>query len=385
MSSSKPLDGITVVEIGHSVAAPFAGQILAELGADVIKVENPKGGDYARAWGPPFWNDSASLFHALNRGKSSVTVDFHDTEQADRLKRLILDRADAVIQNLRAGVMDGYGLGAEQLRAEKPSLIYCDLGAYGEAGPMAHKPGYDPLMQAFAGLMSVTGEGNGRPPIRVGVSIIDMGAGMWATIGILAALLERAKTGRGGAVATSLYETALAWMTVPLAGYAANQEIRRPHGSSAAEIVPYQCFKTASGWLMVAAGNENLYRRLCGALGRPELGDDERFRTNSDRVRNRDVLIPLIEDIVRTRKIEDVMAALDAAGIPNAPLQDVAQVSAHAQTQAVGILQKGPDGALPTVGLPLTFDGIRASYEQGAPALGEHNDTVLGPAKAPTR
>lgn len=382
MSSSKPLDGITVVEIGHSVAAPFAGQILAELGAAVIKVENPRGGDYARSWGPPFWNDSASLFHALNRGKSGITVDFRDAAETDRLKRLILDRADAVIQNLRAGIMEGYGLGAAQLTAEKQSLIYCDLGAYGEAGPLADKPGYDPLMQAFAGLMSVTGEGNGRPPIRVGVSIIDMGAGMWATIGILAALLERARTGRGGAVATSLYETALAWMTVPLAGYAANKEIRRPHGSGAAEIVPYQCFLTSNGWLMIAAGNDNLYRRLCVAIGRRDLADDERFRTNGDRVLNRGVLIPLIEEIVRAMKIEDLMAALDAAGIPNAPLQDLAQVSAHAQTQAVGILQKGPDGALPTVGLPLTFDGIRSSYEQGAPALGEHNDTVLGAAKA---
>lgn len=382
MSSSKPLDGITVVEIGHSVAAPFAGQILAELGADVVKVENPRGGDYARAWGPPFWNGSASLFHALNRGKKGITVDFRDAQETDRLKRLILDRADAVIQNLRAGVMEGYGLGATQLTAEKPTLIYCDLGAYGEAGPLADKPGYDPLMQAFAGLMSVTGEGNDRPPIRVGVSIVDMGAGMWATIGILAALLERARTGRGGAVATSLYETALAWMTVPLAGYAANKEIRRPHGSGAAEIVPYQCFMTSNGWLMIAAGNDNLYRRLCVAIGRRDLADDERFRTNGDRVLNRGVLVPLIDETVRAMKIEDLMAALDAAGIPNAPLQNLAQVSGHAQTQAVGILQKGPDGALPTVGLPLTFDGIRSSYARGAPALGEHNDKVLGTAKA---
>jgi crotonobetainyl-CoA:carnitine CoA-transferase CaiB-like acyl-CoA transferase len=378
MSSAKPLKGITVVEIGHSVAAPFAGQILAELGAEVVKVENPKGGDYARSWGPPFWDGTATIFHALNRGKRGVTVDFRDARQAESLKRLILDRADAVIQNLRAGVMEGYGLGAAQLTAEKPSLIYCDLGAYGETGPLAHKPGYDPLMQAFAGLMSVTGEGNDRPPIRVGVSIIDMGAGMWATIGILAALLERVRTGQGGAVATSLYETALAWMTVPLAGYAGSKQMPGPQGSGAAEIVPYQCFLTANGWLMIAAGNDNLYRRLCTALGRPGLCDDARFRTNRDRVVNRSMLISLLEEIVRAMNIEDLMTALDAAGVPNAPLQNLAQVSAHAQTEAVGILQKGPNGALPTIGLPLTFDGERSSYDRTAPGLGEHTDALLG-------
>ena len=381
MPSAKPLAGITVVEIGHSVAAPYAGLILSELGADVIKVENPKGGDYARGWGPPFWNGTASAFHGLNRGKSGITVNFGDPEEAGRLRRLIIDRADAVIQNLRAGVMQGYGLGAAELTAAKPSLIYCDLGAFGESGPMSSKPGYDPLMQAFAGIMSVTGEGGDRPPVRVGVSIVDMGSGMWATIGILAALFERTRTGRGGAVATSLYETALAWMTVPLAGYAANGEIRRPHGSGTAEIAPYQCFPTRGGWLMIAAGNDNLYRRLCATLGRPELGEDARFLTNGDRVVNRGVLVPMIEEITRTWDIEELMAALDKAGIPNAPLQNVAQVSAHPQTQAVGILQQGPEGALPTVGLPLAFDGERSSYERAAPALGEHNETVLGTAK----
>jgi crotonobetainyl-CoA:carnitine CoA-transferase CaiB-like acyl-CoA transferase len=381
MPSAKPLAGITVVEIGHSVAAPYAGLILSELGAEVIKVENPKGGDYARGWGPPFWNGTASAFHGLNRGKSGITVNFSDPEEAGRLRRLILDRADAVIQNLRAGVMQGYGLGAAELTAQKPSLIYCDLGAFGESGPMSSKPGYDPLMQAFAGIMSVTGEGGDRPPVRVGVSIVDMGSGMWATIGILAALFERTRTGLGGAVATSLYETALAWMTVPLAGYAANGEVRRPHGSGTAEIAPYQCFPTRGGWLMIAAGNDSLYRRLCTTLGRPELGEDARFLSNGDRVVNRGVLVPMIEEITRTWDVEELMAALDKAGIPNAPLQNVAQVTDHPQTQAVGILQKGPEGALATVGLPLAFDGKRSSYERAAPELGQHNEAVLGAVK----
>lgn len=380
MPSARPLAGITVVEIGHSVAAPYAGLILAELGAEVIKVENPDGGDYARGWGPPFWDGTATAYHALNRGKSGITVDFGKHEEAARLKRLILDRADAVIQNLRAGVMDRHGLGAAELTAAKPGLIYCDLGAFGEGGPMSSKPGYDPLMQAFAGIMSVTGEGGERPPIRVGVSIIDMGSGMWATIGILAALFERARTGEGGSVATSLYETALAWMSVPLAGHAASGEVRKPYGSGTAEIVPYQCFLARDGWLMIAAGNDNLFRKFCAAVSAPELAQDARFRTNSDRVTNREILIPLIEAIIREWGIADLMAALDAAGIPNAPLQNVAQVAAHPQTAAVGILQDGPDGALPSVGLPLAFDGKRAAYERPAPKLGEHNDRIFAAA-----
>jgi crotonobetainyl-CoA:carnitine CoA-transferase CaiB-like acyl-CoA transferase len=377
MPSGKPLSGITVVEIGHSVAAPYAGYILSELGAEVIKVENPNSGDYARGWGPPFWDGAASAYHALNRGKSGITVDFGKPEEAACLKRLVLDRADAVIQNLRAGVMNRHGLGAAELTAEKPELIYCDLGAFGEGGPLSDKPGYDPLMQAFAGIMSVTGEGGDRPPIRVGVSIIDMGSGMWATIGILAALFERTRTGRGAAVATSLYETALAWMSVPLAGYAANGEIRKPKGSGTVEIAPYQCFATRDGWLMIAAGNDNLFRKLCAALLAPELAQDSRFLSNAGRVNHREILIPLIEAITREWPIGKLITALDEAGIPNAPLQNVAEVSAHPQTAAVGILQKGPDGALATVGVPLTFDGRRSAYERPAPELGEHNDIIF--------
>jgi crotonobetainyl-CoA:carnitine CoA-transferase CaiB-like acyl-CoA transferase len=273
--------------------------------------------------------------------------------------------------------MERHGLGAATLTAEKPELIYCDLGAFGEGGPLSDKPGYDPLMQAFAGIMSVTGEGGTRPPIRVGSSIIDMGSGMWATIGIVAALFERSRTGRGKAVATSLYETALAWMSLPLAGYAANGEVRKPYGSGTAEIAPYQCFATREGWLMIAAGNDNFFRKLCATISAPELAQDPRFRSNGERVQNREILIPLIENITREWPIKDLMAALDAAGIPNAPLQNVAEVSAHPQTAAVGILQQGPDGALPTIGVPLTFDGRRSAYERPAPKLGQDNDIIL--------
>ena len=373
MSSAKPLSNLTVIEVGHSIAAPFAGLILSELGADVLKVENPKAGDHARAWGPPFWDGTASAFHAYNHGKKGLTVDFNDPDAVAALRRLILGRADVVIQNLRAGVFEAAGLGAAGLLAEKPELIVCNIGAFGEVGPLAAKPGYDPLMQAFAGLMSITGEGGGRPPVRTGASLVDMGAGMWATIGILATLLDRVRTKQGGAIGTSLYETALSWLTLPMASYGASGETRRPYGSGVAEIVPYQCFPTRDGWLMIAAGNDALFRKLCTVLGRPDWAADERFASNAGRVAHRETLLPMIEDATRPEPLADFAARLDALGIPNAPLQDVAQVAAHPQTEALGILGAEQPGSLRLVGLPVSFDGARPAMQWPAPRLGEHN------------
>lgn len=339
-------------------------------------MENPKGGDHARGWGPPFWEGTASAFHAYNRGKKGLAVDLGNPEAVAGLRSLIFQRADVVIQNLRAGVVEASGLGAAALLAEKPDLIVCNLGAFGAVGPLTDKPGYDPLMQAFAGLMSMTGEGGDRPPVRTGVSLVDMGAGMWSVIGILATLIERARTKQGGCINTSLYETALAWLTLPMASYGASGETRRPYGSGVAEIVPYQCFPTRDGWLMIAAGNDGLYRKLCNALDHPEWATDERFRANAGRVMHRDSLLPMIEDATRGAAMADLTARLDALGIPNAPLQDVAQVAAHEQTQALGILQARDKGSLPMVGLPLSFDGARPEMQWPVPRLGEHNDLL---------
>jgi crotonobetainyl-CoA:carnitine CoA-transferase CaiB-like acyl-CoA transferase len=371
----KPLSGVTVVELGHSVAAPYAGLILADLGARVIKVENPGSGDYARGWGPPFWQDAASVFHALNRGKEGITVDFNDAHDRAKLKSLILNEADAVIQNLRPGILAKFGLTAEAMRAEKPALIWCDIGAFGSKGPLASKPGYDPLVQASTGIMSVTGEG-GRPPVRVGVSLVDMGSGMWAVIGLLAALFARAKAGEGATVSTSLYETGLSWMTVPLAGFAASGEVRRPYGSGTAEIVPYQAFEAADGWLMIAAGNDNLFGKMCGALGLDSLAADPAFATNAARVQNRERLIPPIEAAVKRYPAEALGKLLDEAGVPNAPLLNVDQVATHPQTRALGMLGCCDQDGIELVGIPLSFDGERPRASTPAPALGQHNSTV---------
>src|SRR5215212_2715544 len=351
-----PLSGTTVVEFCHSVAGPYATSILADLGADVVKVENPGKGDYARDWGPPFAHGTATLFHVLNHNKRGLALDLRDAVTAARLKTFILENADVVIQNMRPGAIDKLGLGAQALRAEKPALITCDLGAYGRTGPLRERPGYDPLMQAHGGIMSVTGVEGGKP-VRVGVSIVDQGAGMWAAMGILAALNRRHVTGEGCHVSTSLYETAIGWMAPHVGGYLSGGAMRRPLGSGVTEIVPHQAFPTADGYIMVAAGNDNLFRALCDAIERTELPRDERFATNSRRVENRHTLVPLLEHVFRKRASAQWQAKLDAVGVPAAPIENVAQVVASKQTEALCILQKAPDLDLTLVGLPIEFDG----------------------------
>src|SRR5215470_5160573 len=377
MSSSRPLSGLTVIEIGHSVAAPYAGMILGELGAEVIKVENPKGGDPCRGWGPPFTGDTATTFHAFNRAKRGITIDLADPPQVEKLRALILDRADVLIHNLKYGTLDRYGLCAEVLTTEKPSLVWCNLGAFGATGPLRDRPGYDPMMQAYGGLMSLLGE-DGRPPVRVGVSIIDIATGMWSVIGILAALQERQRTGRGGIVDTSLYETTLAWMTLPISAYLANGEIPTRHGSGIEQIVPYQAFETADGFMMVAAGNDNLFRRLCGAIERPGLAEEARFRTNAERVVNRGELVPILTDIFRTAPMALWAERLDMAGIPNSPIQTLDKVVSDAQTAALGIIQQwAGTPELSLVGMPLSFDGVRPTFAKTAPRLGEDNAEIV--------
>jgi crotonobetainyl-CoA:carnitine CoA-transferase CaiB-like acyl-CoA transferase len=376
----RPLRGLTIVELGHSVAAPYAGLILVELGARVIKVENPKGGDHARGWGPPFWGDVATSFLCLNRGKDGVTVDFGSADDVRALRALIIEQADAVIQNLRPGILEQFDLTPEALRAERPDLIWCDIGAFGAHGPLSGKPGYDPLAQAATGIMSVTGEGGDRPPVRVGVSLIDMGSGMWTVIGLLASLLGRQSNGKGAHVSTSLYETGLAWMTIPLGAFEAAGEVRRPYGSGVAEIVPYQAFRASDGWLMIAAGNDNLFRKLCQALTLAELSESPAFSTNPARVRNRERLLPIIEAAVARFTVDALCVKLDAAGVPNSPLLTADQVARHPQTEAVGMLGVCDDGVR-FAGIPLTFDGTRPRSPARAPKLGEHNSEWLEQAK----
>ncbi len=374
-----PLAGVTVVEFCHSVAGPYAGSILADLGADVIKVEAPDKGDYARDWGPPFAHGTSTLFHVLNHNKRGLALDLRDRITCERLTAFILDHADVVLQNMRPGAIEKLGLGAEALRAKKASLIYCDLGAYGRTGPLKDRPGYDPLMQAHGGIMSITGVEGGEP-VRVGCSIVDQGAGMWAAMGILAALNRRHVTGEGCHVSTSLFETAIGWMGAQISAYLSGGAMRRPMGSGVVEIVPHQAFATSDGYIMVAAGNDNLFRARAKLLERPELATDARFATNSKRVENRHTLIPMLQELFQGKPSADWLTRLDATGVPAAPIENVAQVAASPQTAALGILQKAPDLDMTLAGLPLEFDGVRPPYRNSAPTLGEHNDLLSEPA-----
>lgn len=376
MPGSLPLSDVTVVELGHSVAAPYAGEILGDLGANVIKIEK-KDGDDARKWAPPYWAGMSALFQSLNRNKRSVVVDIRDASQNARLKRLILDQADVVLQNLRPGIATDLRLDAATLCDLKPSLIYCTIGAFGATGPLKNKPGYDPLMQAFAGLMSVTGE-PGRNPVRVGTSIIDMAAGMWAVIGVMSALVRRAATGKGAIIDTSLYETALAWMSYHAANFQASGDLPQRQGSGAGQIVPYRGYATRDGFIVIGAGNDKLFELLCHALGHSEWIADLRFRTNPDRVKNQTVLYHMIEAAVATRTNAEWQQLMDAVGVPAAPMQTIDQVLDHEQTRALGILQRSPDDAISLIGLPLSFDGERPPFRVSPPALGAHTKEILG-------
>lgn len=369
-----PLQGMVVIELGHSVAAPFAGQILSDLGAEVIKIEKPQGDD-ARHWGPPFVDGSSATFQSLNRNKRSQVVNLRDPHALQSLRQLIQDRADVVIQNMRPGQVDALGLDAQTLRASKPALVYCNLGAFGSVGPLSERPGYDPLMQAFGGIMSVVGEPQGDP-VRVGPSIIDMGTGMWATLGIVSLLMRRHSSGEGGVVDVSLFETAAAWMTMFSAQYLASGIPPGRNGSGQVGIVPYRAFRTADGDLVVAAGNDSLFGRLCTVLERPEWARDQRFLTNPDRVKHADTLNAWLQERFMARHNSDWMDRLDTAGVPCAPVQNVAQMMAHPQTQALGLMQTVAGSSIPLMGLPIRFDGQRPLPRHGAPALGEMNTST---------
>jgi crotonobetainyl-CoA:carnitine CoA-transferase CaiB-like acyl-CoA transferase len=367
-----------VVDVTTSIAGPYCAEILAALGADVVKVERPDTGDDGRAWGPPFWNGESAMFLAVNAGKRSLAVSLSDERGRDVVLRLI-ERADVFLQSLRPGLAERLGLGAHDLRSRDERLVYCSVGAYGSKGPLAQEPGYDALMQAAGGLISMTGE-PGRSGVRVGSSLIDMGTGMWSALGIVAALLERQRTGTGTTVDTSLYETALGYIGYHLVGYLADGTVPSGQGTMFPMVAPYQVFPTRNGELMVAGGNDRLFALLCGAIDLPHLVGDERFRTNPDRVRNREQLVEIISARLRERDTADWHARLTEAGVPAAPVANIADVVASPQTEALGLLQHVEHPSIPELrlpALPLSFDEERATHASAPPAVGQHTAEIL--------
>ncbi|MEC8202369.1 MAG: CoA transferase [Pseudomonadota bacterium] len=379
MARKLALDGLKVFELGSSVAGPYGAWILAQFGAEVIKVERPVTGDDARHWGPPFWHESAAYFQALNRDKHGITVDFKNPKEVERLRRLIIESDGVVLQNFRPGLVAELGISAADIRRENNKVIYCNIGAFGDAGPYKERRGYDPLMQASAGLMSVTGEGGDRPPVRVGTSIIDMGTGMWTALGIMAAVRQRDESGEGCTIDASLYETAIAWMTYHAAAYDASGDIPKAAGSGMNAIVPYQAYECSDGYLVVAAGGDSLFLRLSKVLGHPEWPEDPRFKTNPDRVQNRNAINNAITEVMQKDTRAHWQEVLEDGGIPNAPILHMGEVLAHPQTEALGIVQKDPAiDDMRLVGLPMKFDGERPPYRRTPPALGQDNDDIFG-------
>ena len=368
----RPLVGTRVVDVTSSIAGPTATQLLAALGADVVKVE-PLGGDHARAWGPPFLEGEGAMFLAANAGKRSLAVELGDERGREIVLRLA-DGADVFLQSLRPGTAERHGLGAAELRARNPRLVHCSIGAFGAHGPQSGQPGYDPLLQAASGIMSVTGESDG-PPVRVGVSLVDLGTGVWAALGVLATLYERERTGSGRTLELSLYETALSLLSYQLVGYLGTGFVPGREGSAFPQIAPYQVFPTRDGELMIVAANDKLFSALCDVIGVPEVSADPRFGTNPDRVANRAELVALLEKRTRQRETGELLEALVAAGVPASPVQDVGEAARHPQTEALGILQSLGDFV--TVAAPLSADGERVRHRTPPPALGAHTAEIL--------
>ena len=373
-----PLHGMRVIEVGQALAGPLAGVIMADMGADVIKVEKPDGGDDARAWGPPFGPDGETslYFHGQNRNKRSITLDLKKPEDIEALHKLA-ETADVLIQNLRPGVVDEIGIGPEAMLKRHPRLVYCSIWAFGHEGPMRLKPGFDPLLQAYGAMMSVTGRPE-DPPTFCGASINDKATGMFCVIGALAALRQRDRTGKGCLVDTSLFESAVHWVEGHVNNHVASGDIPKRHGTGGAVIVPYQVFDTADRPLCLAAGNDRLWARCAKVLGHPEWASDPRFATGPARVRNKAALLPLIAEALLLQPRDHWLAALEAESVPSGPVNDIAELAASPQFAAMGIMQALPEGGPRVVGLPISFNRRRPLSRRPAPRIGQHNQEILG-------
>ena len=379
-----PLEGVRVIEVGQALAGPLAGVLLADMGADVIKIEKPEGGDDARIWGPPYGPDGETslYFYSQNRNKRSVVLDLKRAADIETLNGLC-ETADILIQNLRPGVVDEIGIGPEAMLARHPRLIYCSIWAFGYQGPLRMKPGFDPLLQAYGGMMSITGRPE-DPPTFCGASINDKATGMFCTIGALAALRQRDKTGKGCLVDTSLFDSALHWVEGGINSYVANGTVPKRHGTGGNVIVPYQTFDCADGLaLCLAPGNDRLWARCAVVLGHPEWATDPKFARSAARIANKAELLPMIAAAMKARPRADWIEALEKAGVPCSPVNDIGELAATPQFAASGMMvqlpvRPGEPSAPKVVGLPITFDRKRPVSPRSAPRLGEHTEEVLG-------
>lgn len=384
-----PLNGVRVLDLSRVLAGPWAGQLLADLGADVIKVERPGAGDDTRSWGPPYLRDEdgrdtaeAAYFLCANRNKRSVTIDIAKPE-GQALIRQLAQQADVVLENFKVGGLQQYGLDYEQLAALNPRLVYCSITGFGQTGPYAQRPGYDFLIQGMGGLMSVTGRGDdevGAGPQKVGVALTDITTGLYATIAVQAALAERERSGRGQHIDLALLDVQIACMASQASNYLAGGVVPRRMGNAHPNIVPYEDFPTADGDMILAVGNDQQFARFCIIAGHPEWPEDPRFATNPARVANRAVLVPMLRQATVMRTTAEWIAALEAGGVPCGPINRMDQVFADPQVQARGMHIALPHplaGTVPLVANPIRLSGSPASYRHAPPLLGQHTGEVL--------
>jgi len=375
------LRGIRVIELGQFLSAPYGGMILSDLGAEVIKIEEPLHGDAARRMGQPFGDGDALLFRDLNRGKRSVALDFKSGPGRDALLKLI-ESADIVISNLRPGIVAQHGIDGPTLAARFPRLVYCDLSAFGQSGPLASLPGFEPLAQAYSGLASVNGTPDG-PPLRTGPSIVDMGSGMWIVISAMAALRRREQTGRGAVIDLSLLDTALAWISMDVSGYLNEGRVPERRANGHPLLVPYDAFPAQDGPLVIAAGNDGQFARLAGVLGHPEWAAMADYATNAARMRNKPALVARISAILREQPRAHWTGLLQQAGVPCSSYNTIPEAIASEQVRQNAVLKTSARTGRQLVGLPFTIDGHRPGSPEEAPRLGQDNGLISARSKAP--
>jgi crotonobetainyl-CoA:carnitine CoA-transferase CaiB-like acyl-CoA transferase len=372
------LDGIRVIDLSRVIAGPWCGALLADLGADVVKVEDTGPGDESRTW-PPHKDGEAAAYLLFNRNKRGIALDLKQPEAVEVVKRLVKD-ADVVIENFRTGTMESFGLGYDVLDRINPRLIYCSVSAFGRTGPRKDSPGYEALMQAFSGIMSITGEPGGQP-VRAGVSFLDLTTGILCALGVSNAIIQRAKTGVGQRVDGSLLETAVSLLAFHAEGYLLTGALPRPLGSGHPSLSPYRNFKCGDGqWIFIAAANDRFWQKLAKALGLTDLAADPRFEKNQGRVANRAELEGILEKTIGALDREPLLKRLEEADVPATPVNTVDQVMNDPQTAERGIVQRVMHpklGEIPVVGTPLHFSRMSPGVRTAAPLRGEHTDTVL--------
>lgn len=374
------LEGMRVVDLTQVMAGPFCTMLLADLGADVIKVEPPGGGDQTRhSWGRSGKGDDGPAFFALNRNKRSVVIDLRSERGHAEFMQLV-ETADVVVENFRPGVVDRLGIDYESVRAVNPGIIYASISGFGQTGPYAQRPGYDLIAQGMTGLLELTGHPDG-PPAKAGVPVADLGSGLFSVYGILAAYVHKLRTGEGQRLETSLYDAALALTVWEATEYWSSGQVPRRTGSSHRMSAPYQALRTADGWMTVGANNQRLWQRLCQALGRPELAEDPRFATNPDRMRNKAELAGVLEDLLAAHGTDHWVQTLLDAGVPAGPIRTYDQVLADEHTLARQMVQSIPhpvEGEVQTLGFPVKLSRTPATARRHPPLLDEHRPELFG-------